>query len=113
MLVGGCVENSPCSPCVLNGFIMNSELVALLPCSGVCLHPLSSFSRADASAFASFVVLAPLSSARYSLERDIASCNIAAIIGVVIAIASVLKALIAPPSSRPPNIAANCAICAM
>lgn len=109
--MAGCVEKSEAIPCSVNGFVMNSELVAGFPRIGCALHPCSSFARAFASALPFFIVFAPVRSARYSLLLDIASCNTSAIIGASM-IRNSIPMRFPSLSSLLPKIAANCAICA-
>ena len=95
---------------------MNKLEVALFPnLKGWAFADASSFCKAEASPEESFSVLAALSSAKNSLEREIASCMIVAIIGVTIAKKSSSNrfhpSLSLPPN--PPNIAAKRAIIAI
>ena len=110
--VEGCVENSPAIP-LLKGLIMKRLDVAWFPSlSGVCVALFSIFSSALASGSPFFRSLAPELSARYSRLLDIASCMSIAIIGVIMASATIPAALPLSLSSLPPNIIANCAIVA-
>jgi len=107
------VLNKLIIPLALNGFVMNSDDVAVFPNpNGCALTPASSFFNALARLFESCIILAPDSSAMYSLDLDIASCIIVAMIGVKIA--STNSCIPFPLlSSLPPNITAHCAIVAM
>ena len=112
---GGCVLNRLVSPFAEKGFSMNSGLVALFPSFiGLRLISVCSFSNALANASGFFVSCAEYISAKYSLDRDIASCSTAAIIGVIIAITN--SEIRFPPFSLfllPPNIVVNLAIAAI
>lgn len=75
--------NKATNPCAVNGFTINNELVVGFPiCSGFALQPFSNLLSAFARLCESFIVLAPVSSARYSREREIANCISSAAIGV-------------------------------
>ncbi len=101
---------SPSSPCVVNGFTMKSELVDGLPLRRGCVRaPASSLRRADASAFPSPFARAPVSSARYSREREMASWRMSAMSGARSA-RKIMPAIFPESSSLEPNIAANCAV---
>lgn len=104
--------NIACRPLAVNGFMIKSELVVELPRIGFLWHPASSFFSALASPSDSPIAFAPVESAKYSRDLDIASCSINAMIGDSIASARTPSRL-PESSSLPPKIAAHCAICAM
>ena len=99
-------------PLAENGFTINRDDVVGFPCIGCSLFACSSFIKAFAKAVGFLMILAPVSSARYSLARDIANWIIIAIMGVRMPRAS--KAIAFPASrSLLPAKAANLSINAM